>query len=271
MNLPAPAPFTFAALDGLCFAAARQRLLPMPDHAYQLQALGPVLELARLSASGLLPPPSGASWLALDDVGALTQALGQGRTIWTCRQRHLGFLRMRPAQPEDGSDAQIEETGFKLEAQRAAHTVGFPRKLAAQLVGAFEEIQGNIYDHSGASGTGLATYRATARRFEFAVSDGGHGVLASLRSCPDYAHLTDHGAALNLMLQDGVSRYGKGTGHGNGFRDLFRGLANLNGELRFRSGDQAVTIDGVNPRSIPATTSQKVPLVGFVASVICSL
>jgi len=32
-----------------------------------------------------------------------------------------------------------------------------------------------------------------------------------------------------------------------------------------------VTIDGINPRSIPATTSEKVPLVGFVASVICSM
>ncbi len=271
MSLPEPAPFTFAALDGLCFAAARGRLRPLPDHAYRLQALGPVLELERLSASGLLPQPSRAGWLALEDVAALSDALGQGRTIWTCRQRHTGFLRMRPAQPEDGSEAQTEETGFKLEAQRAAGAVGFPRKLAAQLVGAFEEIQCNVYDHSGASASGLAAYRATARRFEFAVSDGGRGVLASLRSCPDYAHLTDHGAALVLMLKDGVSRYGKGTSHGNGFRDLFRGLANMNGELRFRSGDQAVTIDGVNPRSMPATTSEKVPLVGFVASVICSL
>jgi hypothetical protein len=50
-----------------------------------------------------------------------------------------------------------------------------------------------------------------------------------------------------------------------------RGLANLNGELRFRSGDRVVTIDGVKPRCIPATTSEKVQLVGCVASVICSL
>ena len=271
MNLPEPAPFTFAALDGLCFAAARGRLQPLPDHAYRFQALGPVLELARLSASGLLPPPSRAGWLALDDIAALNDELRQGRTIWTCRQRHIGFLRMRPTQAEDGSEAQTEETRFKLEAQRAVCAVGFPRKLAAQLVGAFEEIQDNVYDHSGASASGLAAYRATARRFEFAVSDGGRGVLASLRSCPDYAHLTDHGTALDLMLKDGVTRYGKGTSHGTGFRPLFNGLANLNGELRFRSGDQALTIDGVNSGSIPATTSEKVPLVGFVSSVICSL
>ena len=153
----------------------------------------------------------------------------------------------------------------------AAHTVGFPRKLAEQLVGAFEEIQGNVYDHSGAPGSGLAAYRATARRFEFVVSDGGRGVLASLRSCADYAHVTDHAEALRLMLIDGVSRYGKGTGHGTGFRLLFNGLANLNGNSRFRSGDHALTIDGANPGAIPTKTWDKTPIAGLVASVACAL
>jgi anti-sigma regulatory factor (Ser/Thr protein kinase) len=267
MSLPEPIPFTFAALDGLCFAAVRDRLKPLADGAYRLQALGPVLELARLSTSGLLPPPSRANWLTLDDAAGFGRALGEGRTIWTCRERHLGFLRMRPIQPDD----ETEENTFKLEAQRAAHTVGFPRKLAAQLVGAFEEIQGNVYDHSGAPGSGLAAYHATARQFEFVVSDGGRGVLASLQSCTDYAHLADHAEALKWMLMDGVSRYGRGTSHGGGFRPLFGGLANLKGELRFRSGDHALTIDGVNPGSIPTKTAEKTPISGFVASVVCAL
>lgn len=267
MSLPEPAPFTFALLDDLCFAAVRGRLKPLPDGAYGLHGLGPVLELARLSTAGLLPPPSRANWLALDDAADFGKALGEGRTSWSCRLRHLGFLRMRSSRPED----ETEENAFKLEAQRAAHTVGFPRKLAAQLIGAFEEIQGNVYDHSGSSGSGLAAYRATARRFEFVVSDGCVGALASLKTCADYAHLTDHGEALKLMLMDGVSRYGKGTSHGTGFRPLFSGLANLNGELRFRSGDQALTIDGVNPGSIPTKTWDKVPITGFIASITCTM
>ena len=267
MNAPEPAPFTFAALDGLGFAAVRDRLRPIPDGAYRFNELGPVLELARLSTSGLLPPPSRATWLTLGDAAGLGSALGEGRTIWTCRERHLGFLRMRAVRPED----ETEENVFKLEAQRAAHAVGFPRKRAAQLVGAFEEIHGNVYDHCGAPWSGLAAYRATARRFEFVVSDGGMGVLASLRTSIDYAHLTDHAEALRLMLMDGVSRYGKDTSHGTGFRPLFSGLANLSGELRFRSGDQALTIDGVNPGAIPTRTFEKAPLTGFVASVACAL
>lgn len=268
MSLSQTAPFTFAVLDDFCFAATRDRLRPLPDGAYRLHRLGPVLELARLSASGLLlPPPSRANWLTLDDAAGLGAALGEGRTIWECRESHIGLLRMRSARPED----EKEEITFKLGAQRAAHAVGFPRKLAAQLVGAFEEIQGNVYDHSGAPGSGLAAYRATARQFEFVVSDGGIGVLNSLRSCDDYAQLEDHAEALCLMLKDGVSRYGKGSGHGGGFRPLFQGLANLNGELRFRSGDQALTIEGVNPGRIPTKTSEKPPIKGLVASVTCAL
>ena len=131
MNASEPAPFTFAVLDGLGFAAIRDRLRPIPDGAYRFDALGPVLELACLSTSGVLPPPSRAAWLTLDDAAGLGSALGEGRTIWTCRERHLGFLRMRAVRPED----ETEENAFKLEVQRAAHAVGFPRKLAAQLVG----------------------------------------------------------------------------------------------------------------------------------------
>jgi hypothetical protein len=119
--------------------------------------------------------------------------------------------------------------------------------------------------------TGLAAYRATVRRFEFVVSDGGIGVLASLASGPDYPDLTDHAEALRLMLTEGVSRYGKAAKRGTGFRPLFRGLANLNGTLRFRSGDQALTMDGVNAASIPWKPAEKPMLRGLVASVICSL
>ena len=260
-------PLTFAVLDDLAFAAARGRLPRVPDGAYRFDSLGPVFELGRLSVSGLLPPPTRANWLTLDDAASLGAALHQGRMTWVCRDRHLGFLRLRPSPPDD----ETEEIAFKLEAQRAAIAVGFPRRLAAQLVGAFEEIQGNVYEHSGAPASGLAAYRATARRFEFVVSDGGIGVLASLRTCPEHGALADHGEALRLMLTEGVSRYGKAAKRGMGFRPLFIGLANLKGGLRFRSGDQALTIDGVNPGSIPAQIWEKVPSSGFVASVCCGL
>jgi hypothetical protein len=259
--------FSFSTLDKLSFAAKRGRLLPIPDKFYQISQLGPVLDLARLSTSGLLPSPSRANWLDLDVLSAFGAALSQGRRSWTSPEGLIGFLRLSPMKPDD----ETEEIAFKLHAQQAASTVGFSPRVAAQLIGAFEEIQGNVYDHSGAPASGLATFLATARKFEFVVSDAGMGVLNSLRTCDDFAHLNDHADALRLMLMDGVTRCGKNSGHGAGFRPLFQGLANLNGELRFRTGDQALLINGINPEIIPAITMEKVPMSGFIASVICSL
>jgi anti-sigma regulatory factor (Ser/Thr protein kinase) len=262
-----PQPFTFAVLDGLGFAAQRDRLQPVAAAAYAATDLGPVLELARLSVDGLLPAPTRAIWLDMGEAAAFAAALRRGRSSWTCPFNKTGFYRLDEAPPHD----ETERNGFHLEAQKAAKAVGFPRQLAAQLVGAFCEIEGNVYEHSEAPVTGLAAYRATARRFEFVVSDGGIGVLASLASGPDYRDLTDHAEALRLMLTEGVSRYGKAAKRGNGFRPLFQGLANLKGTLRFRSGDQALTVDGVNAANIPWKPAEKPMLRGLVASVICSL
>ena len=263
-----PSPFTFSALDDLAFAAVRGRLKPLREGAYVAQDLGPVLELARLATAGLLPVPTRANWLTLGETGAFGNALRNGRRSWTCYYRKLGFLRLRTSPPED----EAESIAFALEAQKAAAAVGFSSRLAAQLVGAFCEIQSNVYEHSGAPATGLAAYRATARHFEFVVSDGGMGVLASLSGCTEYAGLRDHAEALRLTLTEGVSRHGKSVGQrGMGFRPLFTGLANLSGELRFRSGDHALTISGMNPSLLAAKQAEKTPIPGFLAAIGCTL
>jgi len=75
--------------------------------------------------------------------------------------------------------------------------------------------------------------------------------------------------ALKLALTDGVSRYGPESGRGLGPRPLFRGLANLNSMLRFRSGDHALTIEGQNPVVIPAKLWQKPVIQGLFAAVTC--
>ena len=162
-------------------------------------------------------------------------------------------------------------TAFLVQAQRAAGTSGFPQKIAAQLMGAMGELQGNIYEHSEAARTGLIAFQATPGRFEFVVSDKRVGILASLKSCPDYASLNDHGEALKWALQDGNSRYGVAAGRGMGFRPLFIGLANLNGPLRFRSVDHALTIDGHSPTLMMAKLAQKPHIRGLIASVSCFL
>ena len=75
--------------------------------------------------------------------------------------------------------------------------------------------------------------------------------------------------ALEAALTDGVSRYGPNRNRGHGFRPIFTGLVNLHGELRFRSGDHAITMDGTSPALATSRISQKAPIDGFFASVRC--
>jgi hypothetical protein len=95
------------------------------------------------------------------------------------------------------------------------------------------------------------------------------GILETLRTCADFAHVTDHGNALMLALADGVSRFGSSTGRGFGFRPIFVGLANIRGFLRFRSGDHALILDGTEPSLTTAKPAQKPMLSGFIVSITC--
>jgi hypothetical protein len=66
-----------------------------------------------------------------------------------------------------------------------------------------------------------------------------------------------------------VSRYGRDIGHGFGFRPIFRGLANMKGVLRFRSGDHSLVLDGTTPSLTTAKPAQKTTLAGFMVSITC--
>jgi len=261
-----PALFDFAALDDLAFAADRDRLGGRELPRLKARDVGPVIELSQFATKGLLPGPREAGWLELEGLDHLMRALDDGKTRWVCRDSgRMGFLRTGTAAPED----ETVWTGFGLAAQKAATAAGFRKRIAAQLTAALGELHSNVYEHSGEPETGLIAFRAQANRFEFVVADSGIGVLESLRSYDEYAGLCDYGEALRLALTDGVSRYGPAAGRGQGFRPLFIGLANLNGVLRFRSGDHALLIDGQNPSLMTARPAQKPRIPGFLVSVSC--
>lgn len=265
----APSPLSFAALDGLAFAAERGRLNDRAEGpALSASALGPFLELIQLSGDGLLPRPHEAAWLSLDGIVSLEAALRSGRARWVCPStRAAGFFRTSAKWTDDDT----EWVGFCLAAQKAATAAGFHRRIAAQFAGALGELMSNIHEHSGAPASGVVAFRAGGNAFEFVVADSGMGVLESLRTCPAYARLADHGEALRLALADGVSRFGGDAERGHGFRPIFVGLANLSGSLRFRSGDHALVIDGQKIDALSAKTAQKARLQGFLASVACRL
>ncbi len=265
----------FALLDDLALAWER-RGPSVLAHLRQVtpRRLGPLIELGMLDRMHV---NSGAAFAALPEatvaaplVGALLQRVdrGNGRYHQVHLERLGAVLTNRNPRVED----QVEWLQFCRKAQEAAEFAALPKILAQGLVGALRELEENIHLHSQRSHDGIVAFRSTADEFEFVVADSGIGVLQGLRGASRYADLTDAGAALKTALSDGQSRLlDEDPNRGFGFHDLFVSLANLNGELRFRSDDHALTIDGSGPALPQARLAQKARLQGFVISIVCTL
>ncbi len=82
----------------------------------------------------------------------------------------------------------------------------------------------------------------TPYSFEFVVSDRGAGVLATLRQNPRYAHIPDAGAALGEGSKTASRAFPTRRAAGRDLNQLFTALVGHNAELRFRSGDHALTM-----------------------------
>ena len=260
----------FGAVDRLGFAGAAGQLAPMRSpRRYEPLDLGPLIELYLLAASEKVPDPVNADWLVHGESTALMRAIDEGRNHWVrSSDGCAGLLRTSCGEPNSCEHL----TSFLMAAQRAARNVArLSPNTSGQLAAAMSELESNIREHSCAVDTGVVAFRARPGVFEFVVADRGVGVLSSLRSNAEYAALEDHGRALELALTDGVSRFGATTQRGHGFRQIFVGLANLYGYLRFRSGDHALVIDGTDPGLAMAQLAQKVDMDGLVASVRCGI
>lgn len=259
-------PLTFSAVDDLAFASEDGKLDPaIVRGLYAPRTLSPLLELLMLSKCGAVP--IGAEVLhGRNGAAPLVRAFEAGAETWTSSDGRHGLLHTGVPQTVAGSE------GFWLGAKRAAANLAeIPGSAPAHLVAAMEEMQSNILEHSQAPSTGIVAFRAAKGEFEFVAVDLGIGVLRSLITCDDFAHLRDHGEALRLVLHEGTSRYGPVSNRGYGFRDLFTALVHLRAHLRFRSGDYALTMDGTNPGLPSAQLSQKATFNGFFVSVHCKL
>lgn len=258
-------PLSFAALDGIAFAAERGRLgSDLPTHI--ATDLGPLIEMLQLARTGLLPLPSSAVWLDLNGSESLLRAATGSSEYWVSEQgNRVGTFRTKYG----GTSSSW--ASFRVEAHKAVLSAGFASQTAARLIGAMGEILDNVTEHSQAATTGLVAFDARSGSFEFAVADIGVGALASLKTNAEYAHLRDDGDALQCALTDGESRFGRAAGRGTGFSQLFKSLATLNASLRFRSGDHALTIEGKSPTLINALVAKKPRAVGFFTSVRCTV
>jgi hypothetical protein len=266
-----PTALSFLRLDELAMAVARKKISPHPYlAAMQVQTLGPLLELLNLSRSGALPIES----LPMCDTRLALQTASNdanpGRGIYFANAKvRLGFIKT------SRDPKAVDDTlwvAFCRKTQEAAESSAIGKLVAQGLVGAMREMESNLHEHSQRPHDGIVGFRSTPNEFEFVVADSGIGILHGLKQSPDYSALSDAGTAIQLALTNGHSRLKYiDPGRGFGFHDLFVGLANLDSELRFRSDDHALTIDGTSPSLMNARLSQKARLQGFVVTVTCHL
>jgi hypothetical protein len=256
---PATEALTFEVLDDLLLAHERGRVPPV--RLAPGPCLGSIVELVQFSEEhdGALP------YRATEETNAIRRACETRRPVYL-RGESAGFVAARRAAYK-GGDAHW--TAFEFAMHKALLAAGFPSRLTSGLVGAMNELQNNIRDHSQAVDTGLIGYRVRPDRVEWVVADRGIGVLESLKSGA-FPSLADSAEALKVALTDGRSRFGTASGHGYGFRELFKALTARQGALRFRSGDQALTIAGVSPSLSRARLQQRAHVSGFCATIVCT-
>lgn len=271
MDFSAPplprANLTFDVVDDLVGAYTRGRLTGAPTARYAATDICPLIELMMEASDGRTGPLLKTNWLDTVTQTDLRSALAGNQNIWLDETRRRGFMRTTFDPLVEADD--VQRNRFLIAARSAAETSGLPKAVAQYLAAALREMESNIHEHSGAAATGILAFQARSSLFEFVAADGGYGVLATLREDEEFVDLNDHGLAIHAALQENVSRYGRMSGHGNGFRDLFLGLAHLNADLRFRSGDHALLISGPQPELKTARLAQKSPFKGFLAAVRC--
>lgn len=258
----------FDFLDDLALASERGRVNPYSHlKVRHTNRIGPLLELVSIARAGILPLNALLNCKVREVLSRafLPNLLGQGAYFKTGNFQ-IGFI---VTNRDPNADDQTQWIAFCRKAQEAAE-MSLQKPIAQGLVGAMREIEENIHIHSKRAHDGIVGFRGTSGEFEITIVDSGIGVLESLRSSPEYQNLYDSGIAIKTAITEGESRLRYlEQGRGYGFRDLFIGLANLNSNLRFRSGNHALTIDGASPTVITSRLSQKVEIPGFLVNIVC--
>lgn len=155
---------------------------------------------------------------------------------------------------------------------KAAKDAGFGDK-ADGITGALFEMADNVIQHSTGNcsgpGPGLIGYYVTSGHVAFAIGDVGRGVLASLKENPAWENLQDSKEALLAVIMKHASRRPYG-GEGEGFKEVLRSLANLNGIVEMASEDGRIRLFQT-PTGRKAVSQFTGTCPGFQLSVNCSL
>lgn len=253
-------------LDDIAFSVRKGNRNTLENLQFETVELSPVIEYMKIIERYQAPDLNGFLFGKTGSDSELLEVLQRkGRTWYSAYGPKIGFYRVSL----NDKESSTEFMRFCVAGQKAAQDSGFDVSVSRKLVAAMSELHSNVIEHAYFYDGAIVAWRADALGFEFCVSDFGVGVLASLRQGNAYKDLEDEGQALQLAVKEGVSRRGVGVGSGYGFCPIFVGLANLRGNLRFRSGDHGLVIEGGCPGVVTARLKQKVPISGFHASVRC--
>jgi len=153
------------------------------------------------------------------------------------------YLEYFPIRGQNWTDV-VHYHPYQSRFTKAAKAAGFG-KIAEALVGALREMADNVTQHSGSNSEnaapGLIGYFVSEGHVAFAVCDIGRGVLASLKENPRWASLQNSKEALMKIVTNHASRRSFG-GDGEGFKEVFRSMANLNGIVELRSHEGRIRI-----------------------------
>jgi hypothetical protein len=257
--LPSREALDFDVLDDLLLANERGRLPAV--RLVPGRSLGSLVEFHSFCAEheGALPhSPS-------PEMQAIKQAFQTRKPVYLDAES-VGFITAQRASYK-GGDTYWDAFMFTM--LKAMRSGGFQSLFSRGFVGAMDEIQNNVHDHSNARDTGIIGYRVSQGQVEWVVADRGIGVLTGLQTGA-FPSLRDSGEALRIALSDGRSRFGAASGRGYGFRELFKALSTRRGTLRFRSDDQVLTIAGVSPSLSRARLQQRAQVPGLAVTVVCA-
>lgn len=187
--------------------------------------------------------------------------------MWAART--LDFFPVRGRNWADDQHYHPFESRFC----KAVKEAGFGIRAEA-LTGALREMADNVAQHSGLDSScpapGLIGYYVNDGHVAFSIGDSGRGVLASLIENPAWANLPNSVEALLAVINDHASRRPYG-GHGEGFKQVFRSLTDLNGVVVLCSLEGRVTISQNPTGGRRATTGFTGTFPGFQLTVNCSL
>lgn len=156
---------------------------------------------------------------------------------------------------------------FLKRAEVTARNLGVGDLVAAGLAGAIAELADNVILHSEAVHSGIAAFARCNGGFEYVIADAGIGMLASLRKAPEFEALRDDLEALPLAITPGISRRGRQSGTGYGYRAVFAPLRSASGVVRVRSGRAVLQVSGLGPTPDQGRCSQRPPHQGLVVTV----